>query len=330
MNNDLIKIEADLEKAITDYIREELNDNSYGIEFHLGFWYQNENKEEEIRVDKEGSPFKESKQYVPCVIEVFDGNILGLEGIFNVEYTVPITFQIRIDDDEEKSGTFFETVVRAINEVKNKNRGQLKRLKVEYQDAQNETKNELFTTATTTQNLTPVGELELIRGENYVFGQMEWNFDISKDVIYGNQVHIFLKPLGGEDGVEIEIPSQRIYPLEPGMDRDNTPESIQNFGVSQAFTIMQESEYSMSFGIIMKDDDLHWHLLKEHVNKVNLQELYEIKLKFFGFDGDIMTEKFEFTDTVIILNSMLFFSIGEEMSMSLSFKRYIDELPPEE
>ena len=565
--SNLVNIKSNIERTLYEYIKSEFNDNSFGVDFELGFWAQYHNPEQTKRIEVEGSEYlKKDKRFVPMAIEIFDGDILAIEGIFNAEYTLPISFEIFWDDKE-----FADKAINAIEEVKNRQRGQIRRLSVEIDEETEED----FTMVVTANNLTPVGDIQVRMGEEYIFAEMNIYFDISKDVLYGNQVRVYLSYLGSEevnyewvtleeetvfidfdtttdidppeapnliwrkliseelsftynsetfevdavvtdesnnieilkstfqtsgswlesqddgkrylllakngyciaeeifepgefrelvpvidgstnydeevvlgslseleeaiseldisgkaegyrygftvDGVlfaiykveitvdkhqigfgatikshdrlvtsyssetnqaslEIELDTNypfdsgeeegeilaflyggaseasvlfghvekenvyefyisqevdeeeeseeyRIYPLSPSMGRDNTPETIQNFNRTQAYSIVQESEYDISFALIMKDDELHWKILEDIVNKNFLQERYKLRLEFNRFDQTTkqLVPKFEFVDTVMILNGMINFGIGEEISGAVVFKKYIKE-----
>ena len=555
--SNLVNIKSNIERTIYDYLKKEFNDNSFDIHFEMGFWVQYNNPELTKRIDVEGQPYlKKDQQITPMAIEAFDGDILALEGLFNAEYTIPLSFEIVWDDKE-----YANRVISAIEEVKNRHRGQIRRLSV---DTGEEV--EQFTATVTTGNLSPFGDVEPIRGREHVFASINFFFDISKDILYGNQVRFYMRYLGsedfdyiwestsptsnvdfiqeeeptatdknqiwkkpdseqlvfnydnknfdvdafikdettninnlknnfymngywsntGEDGmtyilyanngyviateiydptpyksleqtsstsydeevvlsspsdlesevasVDISEKSQgynygftyegvlfavytvvehqsthdlefgdtqhthdilndtyeaytdvdalkteidsnfdmssaepnekyafihnngqslligttkneivhlyyvsvkddseepeeetRLYPLSPQFNRQNTPEIIQNYNISQASGMIQESEYDLSFGLILKDDDIHWKIIEDIVKKEFLQDRYEIRLEFNRYDGENVVKKFDYIDEVVILNGSLNFSIGEEMTCVLTLKKYLKD-----
>ena len=555
--SNLVNIKSNIERTLYEYLKKEFNDNSFGIHFEMGFWVQYNTPDLTKRIEVEDNPYLKKDQVItPMAIEVFDGDILALEGMFNAEYTIPLSFEIVWDDP-----VYADNVINAIEEVKNRHRGQIRRLNVTVGE-----ESELFTATVTTGNLSPVGDVEPIRGREHVFASINFYFDISKDILYGNQVRFYLRHLGsenfnydweltseteyvdfeqeiepeatdenqiwkkpdaeifsfsyldksftvdevihndsqtvnsikndfltsgswlntgqdgrvyilyGQDGYVIaeevydptpykeliadnsgntnydeevvlsspgdleneisnldfslkdegyrygftyqgtlfvvyevkeqqeqhelifgqvinshdalvetyisetntealkslinsnfdtsEIPSgkkygfmynlgqnilvgtasieedhlyyisvkpedtspmeeHRIYPLAPQFNRNNTPEIIQNFNLSQASGIIQESEYDLSFGLIMKDDEVHWKIIEDIVKKNYLQDRYQIRLEFNRYDGEEMIKVFDYVDDVVILNGSLNFSIGEEMTSVITFKKYL-------
>ena len=564
--SNLVSIKANIEETLYKYIKQEFNDNSFDVDFEMGFWSQYHDTEQTKRISVEGSQYlKKDKQFTPMAIEVFDGDILAIEGMFNAEYTIPLSFEVAWDDKE-----YADRVINAIEEVKNRHRGQIRRLNVPI----DEETNEEFTMVVTANNLTPVGNVSVRAGREYLFASLNFYFDISKDIIYGNQVRVFLSYLGSEqlnfeweptspfsvpdydigigetasepstaglklrqldnetfefnhgddtsllgdvfysteqtvenmmdtfstsgawqstqddgkqytlvgqngyvvatenfipgtikelvpitDGTtnyneevvleqitdlqdeideldfetkevgyrygftyngnlfviyevveetdqhfitygskqfthdrlvtdyssetsvstlkhtldttysftdesdgeriafqyggasddkllfsEVEVienysyfvsvqvedeeePEEfRIYPLTPSLSRDNTPETIQNFQRTQSYSIIQESEYDVTFAIIFKDDDLHWQIMQDIVNKNFLQDRYKLRLEFnrYNSEGELVP-KFEFIDEVVIINGLVNFSIGEEMSGVVSFKKFIKD-----
>ena len=452
--NNILTINNDIELAITEYLKDELNKNSFGVTFDMGFWFNKDQSrgKNELYIKTEGKTLPEAKRVVPMVIEAFDGEILPIEGLFNVEYTVPLTFQININDKK-----LFMDTINAINEFKNKHRGKLKRFELPYIDKDGKEQVEMMTSAISTDNLTPVGDIDIQKGEQYSFGSLNIHFDFSKDISYGNQVHIYLKvpdfevkyvweeieapkniiglpvspvntninniavfepnvirgvaqtterdlifgdiddsdfePLPSltppfnlreeqvdftglnimqaQNRLTIEVPwkqkgdgyiytvtygnsgnqfrakvvvfqsikwyksrlegsidaSQytRVYPLSPSLSRDNTPESIQNFETPQARFVLQESEYTISFTFVVKEDNLHYAILEDLVNKPHLNTKYDLLMIWNWFDGGkTLKPKFTFEDRVTIIDGVNYFGIGEEQAFSVTFKKHLE------
>ncbi len=311
--SNVVVIESDIERLLTDYIREELNDNSFDVIFDLGFWVRvNVDGTHVMQIKPEGFYHGTDKQVVPVVIEDYDGQILALEGLFNAEYTLPLTFQVPIEDQELMINT-----INAINEVKNRNRQQLRRFRLDTRTEQIE----YFTAVVTTNNLTPIGDSDIQMGKDYVYSNINFFFDISKDVLYGNQFEVYMT----EEDEPDEADWVRLQVLAPSFVRENTPETIQTFDTQQAVTILQESEYTFSFGLIMLDNDLHWGILEDIFTKSNLQNPRKIKIIFKYFDGLELKTKFTFEDDVVMLVNQCEFAIGEEASAVLVFKKFLVE-----
>ena len=312
-----IIVDTDIEKVLSEYVLEEMNDNSQGITFDLGYLYNfGSNKGEGYRViSQEPSSYVEfTKDVVPFTIEVYDGDILAIEGLFNAEYTLPLTFQVEI-----KNRKYVERIKRALEEVKNRNRSRLVRRSIELEGGETE----YFTFVTTTSNITPVGDLEIQMGRRYIFLNVNYNFDISKNIVYGNQIKTYLKFPEDEEYM-------RVYPISPEFYRENTPETMQTFGTNQAFTIIQESQYTQVLALIMQEDDFHWETLEKifimkHNNEEDLQFDLDLKLEFYRFIDADMIKKFEFEDTVSVTNSDASFSLGEEVALMLVLTKRLKE-----
>ncbi len=311
----LKKIKSNIEKTITDYLSEELNKNSEGIYFDTGFWYSTTDRDSQnkkVITTDDGFQY-EQEQIVPFVIESYDGDIVGLEGIFSVEYDVPITFQIAVSDPD-----FFGKAVEAIDEVKNNNRGQMRRWSISLEDTEGNDITEYFTALINTDNLTPAGDIELQKGRRYVFGQINYSFTITHDISVGNQVHIEMKEKGDEEYV-------RIYPLEPNTSRQNTMEEIFTFGSQDAKHKVQETSYGKSYALIVEEKDLHWSILEDIVKKNKLNKDFTIKETFHRFNGDKLEKEFSYERDVKIKEGQAFYGIGEEMAVVFTVVESIDD-----
>ena len=316
----LIPLQTDIEKALTDFIRSEINNNSYGINFSLGFWINTtdrEGKNVEI-IEVPNTPYAtETSLIVPMSIDGYSGNITNLEGIFNADYTIPLSFQINVENDDH-----FENTINAINEFKNNLRGQIKRLSVSHNNV-----TEVFTAVTATDNLTPEGNLSIMMGETYAFASLNVAFDISKDINYGNQVWVYLSEFDEEANETLPNNNftdfNRIFALAPTFNRSNTPEAFQNFESKDVTHIIRETSYTFSMNLFVKDDDFHWSLLENVVNQTILNKPYKLRLEFKNFNqSNQLVNKFVFEEPVVIIDAEPSFSIGEPQSIELSFGKY--------
>ena len=319
----LIPLQTDIERALTDFIRSEINNNSYDIKFSLGYWTNTTDREgQNVEIiEVEGSKYEtEEVRIVPMSIESYVGNITNIEGLLNADYTIPLTFQIYVDDQDH-----FDDAINAINEFKNNLRGQIKRLEVSHNNV-----TETFTAVTSTDNLTPQGNLSIMMGQTYAFAGLNISFDISKDINYGNQVWIYLAEYDDTTGETLpdNLPTDynRIFALAPSFNRTNNPEAFQNFNTSDVVHIVKDTEYTFAMQMFIKDDDFHWGLLEEVINKNSLNKPYLLKLDFknYNINNELVT-KFSFTDPVIILDATPSFSIGEPQYLEVAFGKYLTE-----
>ncbi len=317
MSDTFVNIDADIERALTNFIRDKLNNNSFGITFDLGFWTASEKEDGSHSqfIDIEDNPYAtEEGKYVPMTIESYDGNIIPIEGFFNVDYTLPITFQIEVDDPE-----LMDNAISAINEFKNNLRGQLFSLNVDVQESGTK---ERFNMVTSTDNLTPVGDLEVTRSKRYAYATINLDFDISKDINYGNQVEIYLAEVDLE-AQAIKEEETRIYALNPNFNRSTTTESFQNFGSNEIFNIVRESSYEMDGIMLVGDKDIHWNLVEHAVKKRELNKPYLLKMNFNRYDEEEgkWKPKFTFYDIVILTDANYSFSIGEIQYIEFVFEK---------
>jgi len=319
-----LELEADIENALTGYIRDELNSNSFGVKFSLGFWY-NDNPRGKMGEDTfkvvDGSPFEyEETDVVPMTIEQFDGNITALEGVFNAEYSIPLTFQVDIENEDH-----FQNVVSAINEIKNRNRAQLRRLPVTTNKTDGTTVDENFNMVIATNNLTPVGDFEPIKGKRWIFSQLTFFFDISKDILYGN--HAVYKLAGYDPVTETETTDRiRLYPINPAFDRTNSRESFQNFTKTQTESVISQSEYSIGITIFMEDKDIFRQLLQYIINIQKMRTEFKLVIEFHGssYDGqnpDDFTPIATFEEPVLISNARVNTTIGEPMFLTMELSK---------
>ena len=316
----LIPLQTDIEKALTDFIRSEINSNSYGINFSLGFWVNTTDREGKNveMIEVPNIPYAtEEGLIVPMAIDGYSGNITNLEGIFNADYTIPLSFQINVEDEDH-----FENTINAINEFKNSLRGQIKRLSVSHNNV-----TEVFTAVTATDNLTPEGNLTIMMGDTYAFASLNLAFDISKDINYGNQVWVYLSEFDETTGETLPnndfTDFQRIFALSPSFNRSNTPEAFQNFESKDVVHIIRETSYTFSLQMFVKDDDFHWSLLENVVNQSILNKPYKLRLEFKNFNqSNQLVNKFVFEEPVVIIDAEPSFSIGEPQSLELSFGKY--------
>ena len=268
-------------------------------------------------IEVEDVPFGlEKSRIVPMTIEAYDGRITALEGIFNAEYMVPLTFQINIDDPD-----FLNDTINALNEFKNSLRGQMFRLPVE-----TSTQTEHFTIVTTTDNVTPRGNLSIMMGDNYAFATLNVSFDISKDLSYGNQVHIYL----AEYDVSTQTISNKVraYPINPMVTRTNNPESFQNFNSPQVVNLIKDSEYVFTSSLFVKEDDLHFSLLEDVVKKPLLNKPYYLKMEFKRWNGMELTNAIVLEDLVTVVSGTASFSIGENIFMEIALAKFITDYVP--
>ena len=316
----LIPLQTDIEKALTDFIRSEINSNSYGINFSLGFWVNTTDREGKNveMIEVPNIPYAtEEGLIVPMAIDAYSGNITNLEGIFNADYTIPLSFQINVEDEDH-----FENTINAINEFKNNLRGQIKRLSVSHNNV-----TEVFTAVTATDNLTPEGNLTIMMGDTYAFASLNLAFDISKDINYGNQVWVYLSEFDETTGQTLPNGNftdfQRIFALSPSFNRSNTPEAFQNFESKDVVHIIRETSYTFSLQMFVKDDDFHWNLLENVINQSILNKPYKLRLEFKNFNqSNELVNKFVFEEPVVIIDAEPSFSIGEPQSLELSFGKY--------
>lgn len=316
----LIPLQTDIEKALTDFIRSEINANNYGINFSLGFWANTTDREGKNveMIEVVDVPYAtEEILIVPMAIDAYSGNITNLEGIFNADYTIPLSFQINIEDEEH-----FNNTINAINEFKNNLRGQIKRLSVSHNNI-----TEVFTTVTSTDNLTPEGNLTVMMGDTYAFASLSLAFDISKDINYGNQVWVYLSEFDEQSNETLPDNNftdfQRIFALAPTFNRSNTPEAFQNFESKDVAHIIRETSYTFSMNLFVKDDDFHWSLLENVVNQTILNKPYKLRLEFKNFNSsNQLVNKFVFEEPVVIIDAEPSFSIGEPQSLEISFAKY--------
>ena len=316
----LIPLQTDIEKALTDFIRSEINNNSKGINFSLGFWVNTtdrEGKNVEF-LQAENNPYQvEEKFIVPMAIDSYAGNITNIEGLFNADYTLPLVFQINVDDPEH-----FSNSIDAINEFKNNLRGQIKRITVEHNGT-----SEIFTAVTSTDNLTPQGNLAIMMGETYAFASLTISFDLSKNINYGNQVWIYLSEWDEETGETLPNGNindfKRIFALSPSFNRVNSPEAFQNFNGKDVVHIIKDTEYSFGMQMFVQDDDLHWNLLQDVINHEVLNKPYLLLLDFKYYDeNNVLQTKFKFEEPVVILSAEPSFSIGEPQYLDIAFAKY--------
>lgn len=312
------KIHSNIEKKITDFLREELNDNSQEITFKMGFWnYKDDTEGRYIDASDEDNPksTEVKEKYIPTVIDVFDGDILGIEGIFNTEYTAPVQFMLTADNDK-----MMMDAISAIEETKHRLRGNYYRWKIEYEDEDGNEKHEFFNVVTDTDNLTPIGDTDEQMGERYVFAQLNINFGISHKILYGNHTAMYIR-------LHEDDPSDyvRIYPIEPSLSRENKPKTKEAFGDSnQVEHVIEDTHYTLTFGLYYEDKDIHSELKRDIFQKEQLNRPFDIKIEFYRyFDGEDLELDFTFEDTVVLLESEGSFAIGEEQFMTLAFARYL-------
>jgi len=319
------KIEADIEKALTDFVREKINDNSFDVDFKLGFWATAEittaNGETFQEIAVPGHPYKtKRKNYVPIAIEGYDGNILNIKGIFNIDYTLPLTFQIMLDEDDETTYTFFDDVINAINEFKNNLRGMVWKLEVETENG-----TQSFNMVTGTDNLTPTDDIEIMAGKKYVRGSINLHFDISKDILYGNMVHMYMSEFDENIG-GLSTDPERVYPLAPSFSRENEPESWQNFNTRESQHSFKTTSFDHGAIIFVEDKDLHWTLMQDVTEKEELNKRYVLSLIFHRFNDEGKLEpKFYHQDVVGIGTGDLSYSIGEPISLEFAMLKMMTE-----
>lgn len=313
--SNLLKIEADIERALTDFIREKLNSNTYNILFSLGFWVNSNDRDSNARTEivVEGNKYElKTKKFVPMTIEGYDGNITALEGIFNAEYMVPLTFQINTE-----CPVFMNDVINALNEFKNSLRGQIFRIPINV-----EGEPQYFSIVTSTDNVTPVGGLDVMSGENYAYAMLGVSFDISKDLSYGNQVEIYIGEIDSNKKVNH---FSRVYPINPELERSNTPETFQNFNAGQVRNVIKETDFVFGGAFFVKEDDIHYSLLEDVVKKSKLNKPYLLNIKFNRFKGVELETAFELKETVVIIAGSASFTVGENIFMEIGFAKYIDD-----
>lgn len=316
------KIHSNIEKKITDFLREQLNDNSQEITFKMGFWnYKDDTEGRYIDAGDPDSPKETNskEKYIPTVIDVFDGDILGIEGIFNTEYTAPMQFMLTADNDK-----MMMDAISAIEETKHRLRGNYFRWKINYEDEDGNEQHEYFNVVTDTDNLTPIGDTDEQMGERYVFAQLNINFGISHGILYGNHTAMYIR-LHEENASDSDY--KRLYPIEPSFSRENKPKSFESFGdKNQIEHVIQDSHYTLSFGLYNEDLDIHSELKKDIFLKERLNRPFDIKIEFYRyFGGEDLELDFTFEDTVILLESEGSFAIGEEQFLTLSFGRYLEK-----
>lgn len=319
-----LELEADIENALTDFIRDALNANSFGVRFSLGFWFNDNERgemgKETIKVDNDNPFDYKETDTVPMTIEQFDGNITALEGVFNAEYSIPLTFQVDIENEEH-----FDNVTSAINEVKNKHRAQLRVLPVTTTKTDGSKVDENFNMVMTTDNLTPVGDVEPIQGKRWAFAQLTFFFDISKDILYGN--HAIYKLSAYDPVTETETTDKiRLYPINPEFERTNSRESFQNFSKTQTESVISQSEYSIGITVFMEDKEIFRQLLQYIINIQKMRTEFKLTIEFHGssYDGqnpDNFTPIATFEEPVIISNSKVNTTIGEPMFLTMEFSK---------
>lgn len=425
MASDILK--HDMEQEITRYIRDELNKNSLDIIFELGFWASYTEDGENLTKIQVDDVYSKEVRVVPLTIEIYDGEILPIEGLINLTYTTPLTFQIYSEDKE-----FMIDVINSINDFKNKHKNKLHRFEFNTENGK-----EYLTATIATDNLTPYGNMDIQMGKDYIFGTLNVFFDISKDISYGNQVEVYLKVPDYEttyfwsptieqedfdfeqdeeptitnegqiwrkstgiektltttffepdvydktvtdystssaeeaimmftseydwqsepDGTVIRVQYNtgyfyatvvygdeqfeyyvskiegdidiseytRIYPIAPALMRNNIQENIQNFEKSEAENILQESDFTITFNLIVKEDNLHYKILEDLINKLKLNTVYTIKMVWKWYNGKKeLEEKIVFEKNVIIISGNVMFGIGEEQVIVLSLGKYLE------
>jgi hypothetical protein len=339
-------LKYDVEKALTDFIREELNNNGYEIPFILGFWYEVDEYEagnvggsytKYIRT--EDSYETTLKKHVPCVIESYDGDILALEGVFNAEYSIPLTFQISLDEGDE----FVLNTQNSINELKDRLRGKVKSI-LAFDSEGNEGR---LIITTSTNNLTPVGDIEQQSGDRYVFATITLYFDVALDIIYGNQTKFYMfpvldnlttEPLSAKRGDVVlvnnnykeydgtswinkgtSIPYVRLSVLSPQQTRGDAGTAFQAYGKTDTISVADTSSFSYGFSVVRQDTFLHWFITKDRILKQKLNQKYHLKIDFTRFDEEGEEElMFSFEELVRVSTSDFSFDIGEPQTMTIS------------
>lgn len=313
----ITELKTNIEKALTDFLREKLNENTFDIQFAFGFWvYKDETFGDytEETIEPEGHiDYEENRNIVPCAIEYYNGDILALEGIFDAEYSLPMSFQINSDEQY-----YIIQATNAIDEVKNKLRGQVFQIDVPYTDEDDNEQTETFTMVTQTSNLTPMGNTQTQKGTTYSFGSITFDFTISKTAVFGNQFQVYMREHGYPEDSSEPRDYVRLYPLDPTSTRENTLEPFQSFGTNETSHEVQESSYSNSITMIVENKDLHFTLLKDIMKKDFLSRRFDIKIDVFRHLDDEEPD-FTFEDVIVLSTGEAVYSIGEEAVITFGY-----------
>jgi hypothetical protein len=314
----MAQINFDVERAITEFIGEKLNDNTYKVPFVLGFWHEMDEYEagnvggsftKEIRLSD--SYETKLEKYVPCVIESYDGDILAIDDVFNATYTIPMTFQISITHSED---LLIETA-SAINDMKNSFRGNIYRV-----NAGTTEEPMWFTMTLATNALTPTGDIEFQGGERYVFASLNIDIDLSTNLVYGNQVEFYLTDKANPQTADWV----RIKPLNPTTSFGLSLDKLQNFGESENFAFAQEKGVVNTFSSFFKDTDLFWGIV-ETAEKGVMNKVYQYKKVYKAYSGSTLSTKFEVVRKAIIPTAVINWGIGEPSSLVFTLMKTKDQ-----